>query len=141
MSIIKAFDTAFKRKQSRGWDKIYVAVDIHDTIFRACYENIETYEYFPSAMRALRMLTERRDVCLILWTSSFEDKIADYLKRFQSDKIVFDYVNENPEVTRTPLADFSRKFYINVGIDDHFGFDPEKDWKKVLIILRTNREE
>lgn len=43
MSIQKAFEAAFRRKQEKAWDKIYVVVDIHDTILQACYEKEETY--------------------------------------------------------------------------------------------------
>ena len=49
MDIGKAFEVAFKRKKEKNWEKIYVVVDIHDTILRACYENEETYDYYPYA--------------------------------------------------------------------------------------------
>ena len=49
MNISKAFETAFNRMAEKGWDKIYVIVDIHDTILRACYEQEETYDYLPRA--------------------------------------------------------------------------------------------
>ena len=38
MDIGKAFEVAFNRKKEKNWEKIYVVVDIHDTILRACYE-------------------------------------------------------------------------------------------------------
>ena len=31
MDIRKAFDAAFTRMREKNWEKIYVAVDIHDT--------------------------------------------------------------------------------------------------------------
>ena len=43
MDIKKAFDAAFIRMREKDWEKIYVAVDIHDTILRACYDDEETY--------------------------------------------------------------------------------------------------
>ena len=46
MDIGKAFEVAFNRKKEKNWEKIYVVVDIHDTILRACYENEETYDYY-----------------------------------------------------------------------------------------------
>jgi len=49
MDIAKAFEVAFNRKIEKNWEKIYVVVDIHDTILRACYENEETYDYYPYA--------------------------------------------------------------------------------------------
>ena len=44
MDIAKAFEVAFNRKIEKNWEKIYVVVDIHDTILHACYENEETYD-------------------------------------------------------------------------------------------------
>ena len=34
MDIAKAFEVAFNRKIEKNWEKIYVVVDIHDTILR-----------------------------------------------------------------------------------------------------------
>ena len=34
MDIAKAFEIAFNRKIEKNWVKIYVVVDIHDTILR-----------------------------------------------------------------------------------------------------------
>ena len=107
MSIEKAFASAFRRKREKAWDKIYVVVDIHDTILHACYENEETYEYLPYAKQALQLPSLR-------------------------DGILFDYVNENPEVGNSSFQDFNAKLYFNIGIDDKFGFDPETDWLKVI---------
>jgi len=140
MSIAKTFGTAFALKRERNWTKIYVAVDIHGTVLRASYEGRETFDYFPSAKRALQMLSERQDVCLIIWSSVHDRNLTAYLKRFREDGIVFNYVNQNPEVENTALADFSQKFYFNVGIDNRFGFDAEKDWRKIILAMRSNRE-
>ncbi len=132
MSITTAFTVAFEKKKAKNWDKIFVLVDIHDTILRACYENEETYDYFPQAREALQMLSDRPDVCLILWSGCYPDKLEAYLRRFEADAIHFDYANENPEVGNTPMACFDAKLYFNVGIDDKFGFDPATDWAEVM---------
>ena len=55
--IVKAFKNALERKKEQGWEKIYILIDIHDTIFKACYENEETYEPFPHAIITLQYLT------------------------------------------------------------------------------------
>ena len=47
MDIAKAFEVAFNRKIEKNWEKIYVVVDIHDTILHACYENEETFGFEP----------------------------------------------------------------------------------------------
>ncbi len=135
MDIIKAFRAAFSRKEEKQWEKIYVIIDIHDTILHACYENDETFDYFPYAKEALRMLSDRDDICLILWTSCHKQQIETYIKGFAADGIHFDYANENPEVENTKLSDFSTKLYFNVGLDDKFGFDGYEDWKNVIKAL------
>lgn len=135
MSISKAFEVAFDRMADKGWDKIYVMVDIHDTILRACYEQDETFDYLPLAREALRRLTRRDDICLILWTACDRTKLDFYMRRFEHDGIHFEYANCNPEVQNTHISCFDDKFYFNVGIDDKFGFDGDTDWAEVLAAL------
>ena len=132
MDIRKAIRAAMNRKIERGWEKIYMLVDIHDTIIHASYENVETFRYFPSAREALQLMTNRDDVCLILWSSTYKDKLDMYVNHFCGDGIRFDFVNGNPEVGNTHLSDFEAKLYYNVGIDDKFGFEPETDWLRII---------
>lgn len=140
MGIKKAFDAAFVRMREKNWEKIYVVVDIHDTILRACYDDEETYDYLPSAKEALQMMSLRKDICLILWSSSHRDKLMEYARHFLGDGIRFDYINENPEVDNTRLQSFEEKLYMNVGLDDKFGFDGETDWKIVCQVLEEYQE-
>ena len=119
----------------KGWDKIYVIVDIHDTILRACYEKEETYDYYPFAKEALQLMTTRDDICMILWSSCYEEQLVEYRDHFANNGIHFDYINENPEVGKTSFQDFEVKLYFNVGIDDKFGFEAETDWVKVIEVL------
>ena len=76
MDIGKAFEVAFKRKKEMNWEKIYVVVDIHDTILRACYENEETFDYYPYAREALQLMTSRDDICMILWSGCYDEQMA-----------------------------------------------------------------
>lgn len=135
MSITTAFEKAFQRKLEKGWEKIYVVVDIHDTILRACYERSEVYDYFPCAKEALQMMSYRDDICLILWSGSPLEILEQYRSRFSEDGIRFEHINENPEVENSAFQNFDKKLYFNVGIDDRFGFDPEADWEKVIEAL------
>ena len=121
--------------REKNWEKIYVAVDIHDTILRACYDDEETYDYFPFAKDVLQTMTLRGDICLILWSSCHPDKLKEYARHFLDDGIRFDYINENPEVENTHLQNFEEKLYMNVGLDDKFGFDAENDWDIVYQVL------
>ena len=129
----KSIISAHKRMIEKKWDKIYILVDIHNTIFKPSYRAEETFEWFDGAKEALQYLTKSNKVCLILWTSSHTDKIEMYQKVFNENGIHFDYVNENPEVINDDLGNFDGKLYFNIGIDDKFGFDAENgQWKYFL---------
>lgn len=135
MDIIKSFEGAFKRMKDRNWDKIYVLVDIHDTILKACYYEQENYEWFPYAKEALDIMSHAERISLILWTSTHEDTIKKYLEFFKKNGITFDMVNQNIETENTDLASFDDKLYFNVGLDDKFGFDAETDWEIIYHYL------
>lgn len=128
MSIIKSFSEALKQKDERGWEKLYVLVDIHNTIFKPCYHNEETFDWFPDALEVLQYLTKDTRFDLILWTSSYQDKIQMYLEEFEKHNIKFNMININTEVKSDDLGCFEEKTYYNVGIDDKFGFDAMTDW-------------
>ncbi len=58
MSIVKAFKKAFEKKEERGWDKIYVFVDIHETILYPTYELNGEKDFYPFAIEvALREMS------------------------------------------------------------------------------------
>lgn len=136
-SIGKAFAKAWIRKLENNWDKIYVLVDLHDTILKGQYHGEEKWEWYPHALKALHELSFRHDICLILWTSTHKEKIDMYLSKMAIHGVHFDYVNCNPEVKATDILDPSEKIYFNVGIDDRFGFDPEHDWEALCWIADT----
>ena len=138
MLIEKSFYDAHKRMIEKKWDKIYVLIDIHNTIFKPSYHNKETFEWFKEAKETLQLMTKCKEICLILWTSSHEDKIKEYLKVFEENEIHFDYVNENPEVKNDDLGNFDDKLYFNVGIDDKFGFIADRDWRTVYNKVKTD---
>ena len=141
MDITKAFEVAFTRKKEKNWEKIYVVVDIHDTILHACYENEEIYHYYPYAREALQLMTCRDDICMILWSGCYDEQMAQYRSRFAQEGIRFDYANENPEVGNTSFQNFEVKLYFNVGIDDKFGFEAETDWVKVIEALSSQQDD
>ena len=135
MSIEKSFDNAFKRMKDRNWEHIYVLVDIHDTIFEACYHEKENHKWYPFAKEALQIMSYARNLSLILWTSSHKGSINEYLEYFKANGISFDMVNSNGETQNNELSCFDEKTYFNVGIDDKFGFDAETDWEIVYNYL------
>jgi len=145
--IESSIEFAYKRMKEKKWEKIYVLVDIHNTIFIPSYHKEETYQWFNGAKEALQFLTNNEKTCLILWTSSHKESIDKYVKVFEENGIHFDYINENPETENDDLCNFDKKLYFNIGIDDKFGFDAYNgDWiaflkKMTTLFPITNKEE
>ena len=136
MDIIGAFEAAFYRAKKNDWDYIVVLVDIHDTIFKGTYSENENYEYLGKAKEALQLMTRMSNIKMILWSSSYPEKLRDYRMHMLWDDIEFDAINENIEgIENTKLACFDKKLYFNVGIDNAFGFDPERDWNNIYNYL------
>lgn len=128
--LIKSFDLIKKR----GWEKIYIAVDIHETLMEPTWSDVRSHKFYPCAEDAMRLLAQRKDVCLILWTCSNEENTDMYMKEFNELGFNFMYANCNPEVTDTSYADYTSKFYVNVILDDKAGFLPE-DWEAIYNYL------
>ena len=135
MNIVRSFETAFKRMKEKGWDKIYILVDIHDTVFEATYSKDEYYRWFPYAKEALHLMSINPRISLILWSSSYTNAIEKYIDTFEKSKIHFDMVNVNKETEDNELSCFAQKTYFNVGIDDKFGFDARVDWEMIYHYL------
>ena len=134
MNIIKAFEAAFYRAKENNWDYIVVLVDIHDTIFKATYSKEENYEYIGKAKDALQVMSARKDIKIILWSSTF-NKIQ-YILQLDKDNIIVDAFNRNIDgIENTGIACFDEKPYFNVGIDNAFGFEPERDWDDIYNYL------
>lgn len=126
MNIIRAFEAAFYRAKENNWDYIVVLVDIHDTIFKATYSKEDNYEYIGKAKDALQVMSARKDIKIILWSSTFSK--IQYILRLDKDNIIVDAFNRNIDgIENTEIACFDEKPYFNVGIDNAFGFDPERD--------------
>lgn len=134
MNIIRAFEAAFYRAKENNWDYIVVLVDIHDTIFKATYSKKENYEYIGKAKDALQVMSARKDIKIILWSSTFSK--VQYILKLDKDNIIIDAFNRNIDgIENTEIACFDEKPYFNVGIDNAFGFDPEKDWDDIYNYL------
>lgn len=128
LRIDSLFEKALFIKEKKGWEKIYVAVDIHDTMMPSTYSVERPTTYYPYALECLKILSEMTDVCLILWTCSNDENNIEYMKKFTADGIKFQYLNENPECPSTDYACFDKKMYLNVILDDKAGFE-QRDWK------------
>jgi len=139
-TISQIFDSAFATKERRGWEKIYVCVDIHETILKPTWSEERSYDYYPKAKECLKMLSEMEDICLIQWSSSNANNSVGYIKEFREQGITFDYINSNPEVPSTEYADFDGKLYMNVIMDDKAGFE-ERDWQELYVYLHLRKSK
>ena len=129
--IVDAILRAFQEMHERKWDTLFFAVDLHGTIIKRYTDNdIEPYE---GAEETLKYLSDRKDIVLILYTSSYLENLHSFYKWCDERGIVFKYLNENPDCPSNKTGDFSTKFYFNVLIDDRAGFEPEDNgWEKIL---------
>lgn len=134
MSIIDAFHAAFKRKEEKEWDTLYVLLDIHGTIMIPNYSGVST-EYYPNALEVLKQMGANPLFKLILWTCSVEEHRQHYKKLLEKEGIPIYYINENPEVEDFNWGDYTSKLYCSIGLDDKFGFVPSKDWIKIKKFL------
>lgn len=128
---------AFLEKKRRGWDKIYIAVDLHDTIIEGKYNlHNEGAAFFPNALNVLKNMTKNPSVYLILWTSSHPVAIHEQIIRMADHGIRFDAINSNSDVPSNELCDFGAKFYVSAILDDKAGFDAMIGWFEIETELR-----
>lgn len=127
LSLTRTIKTQFEKARKWGWDKIYVFVDLHETILIPDWGAKDlTHDYYPEAMELLQELTARKDICLIMHTCSHPHQIGQYNKNFMDHKIYFDYVNRNPEIkTDSRYGYYEHKPYYNILFDDKAGFHPD----------------
>lgn len=140
MSILNAIlKNHFEYKEKRGWEKGYFFFDIHGTILKPNYTYGNTpKDFYPYAKETLQYLSKLPDVCMILYTCSHPHEIEEYIKLFEENDIKFEYVNDNPEVLTdvNGYGCYDKKPYVNVLFEDKAGFDPETEWKLVLLLMR-----
>jgi len=136
--IEKVFNHSFKKE----WYETYWVVDLHGTIIKSTYHGT-SMEYYPYAKLALQLLTKRKDIKLILWTSSFPEEIEEYCKQFEKDEIHFDNINENPNISSKNgnFGFYEKKFYFNVLIDDKAGFDANIEWFFIYAKMKQWEED
>lgn len=137
--IVKALIKAQETAKKKNWSKIYIGVDIHETILIPTWTKILSAEYYPHSKETMKLLSDRKDICLILWSCSLPELNKEYFEFFKQDGINFDYINENPECPSTDYANFDLKLYFSVGLDDKFGFDPEEDWEPLFNYLQDKQ--
>ncbi len=126
-NIEKTFDRLNKEET---WNYFFVYVDIHGTVLKPDYGNIAK-KYYPLAKETLKILSDRKDVKLVLYTCSHTHEIAQYLDFFSDDGIEFDGVNKIDMEDSDNGGNFKDKPYFNVLFEDKAGFIGERDWAVV----------
>ena len=122
----------FEQKKERGWDTVYVLLDVHGTILPSTHHEGNKLEFISSdCVPVLQWFSKRKDIKIILWTSSFSDEIVKVIEWLKTFDIEIDYVNRNLECKNTKYADFALKPYFNIIVDDKSGFEPETDWAEI----------
>ena len=61
----------------------------------------------------------------------------------EKNGIHFQHINVKPGISSNMgnFGYYEEKFYINVGMDDKFGFDPMKEWKEILDLMEYYEKE
>ncbi len=139
-------EKTFQLMKTKGWNKVYWAVDIHETVLKPNWDAMATsgipHDWYPGAKEVLQEVSKRDDISLILYTCSYDDEIVNYLKFFEESGIKFICVNSNPEVKNTRYGKFDVKFYYNVMLDDKSGFEGDvddsgiNDWGRIQEVLK-----
>lgn len=130
-NIEKQFETI----TSRGWDKLYWAIDLHDTALHADYSNNDPIRFAPGAEKVLKRLSDSPLAYLIMFTCSYPSEILKYNSFFKQHDIIFDAVNKNPDVSNSKYGYFKDKPYYNIILDDKAGFYMNTDWFTIDTIL------
>jgi hypothetical protein len=129
-------ENALEQKKVKKWDRLYWAIDLHDTVLSGTYNKFNVgAKLYPCAKEVLDFLYTHPEHQTILWTSSHDDAISDITSRFD---LKFNYVNMNPECPSTELCNFHTKLYFNILLDDKAGFDGNTGWETIKQTLIKN---
>jgi hypothetical protein len=131
----KMFEHSFKKE----WYETYFAIDVHGTILLPNHrKDYLEANFYPYAKETMQLLSARDDIKLIMTTSSYPKEIEFYNNIFISNNIIFDYINENPEIDSTKgfFGYYEKKFYFNIMLEDKAGFRPERDWKQLYKLFK-----
>jgi len=131
-TILKWIKKMFNHAEKKEWYMVYFTFDLHGTISKPDYRRtIKEVKYYPYAKETLQLLSERKDITTILWTSSYPNEIEIYNKQLKKDNINFDFIGDNPDITneKGAFGYYEKKHYFNALFEDKSGFNPERDWK------------
>lgn len=142
MNITKAISKAIQKRKERGYDYLYWCVDIHGVILSPTYKRDNAGAcYHEIGIEALQLISADPINKIILWSSSYAEPMQDILKYLNNRGVRVEFVNENPECPSTVLCDFSKKFYVDIILDDKAGFEPNDDWEIIYHFLLNYKKD
>ena len=142
--LVQWIEKMFQHALEKEWYETYWAFDVHGVILRPNYRKNHFHaDFYPYAKEALKLMSKRDDIVMILFTSSYPEEISYYLKVFDENEISFRYVNENPEIdsSKGNFGYYEKKFYFNVLFEDKAGFDPETEWEQIYNRLKKYEQD
>ena len=136
MNIIKAIQIAQQKKKDRGYEYLYWCIDIHGVILTPTYNRLnEGADLYEHCIPTLQLISEDQSNKVILWSSSYRKPMTDIRDMLSEFGIRVNFINCNPDYTKTDICDFTDKFYFDILLDDKAGFEPEKDWGAIRSFL------
>jgi hypothetical protein len=136
MNIIKSIQIAEQKQKDREYQYLYWCIDVHGVILTPTYElNNNGARYYPYCLKTLKILSDLPDQKIILWSSSYNRQLDVVRRNLEDESINIDFVNCNPDFTRTDICDFTQKFYFDILLDDKAGFEADTDWKMIYEYL------
>lgn len=145
--IYSAIEKQYKKMAERKWDKMYWAIDIHDTLIPSTYAAVRVWEdgvaTYPGVQAMLGLIMDCPENHIILWSSlpgsGPTGMVAHKKALFPIERWARVQLNENRLERGNEYADFSQKFYFNVLLDDKAGFDPSVDIQAVMLAIMNFR--
>ncbi len=123
---------AYERRKNKGWPKLYICVDMHETVVTPTYTRLnEGAVLYPGAAEVLQRWTQQPHICLIMWSPLYDDARASLEAIMAANDIKFDYFNSNPENPSGDLCCFDKKWYFDIVLEDKGGFEADVDWFRI----------
>jgi hypothetical protein len=80
---------AFRDMKEKGWSRLYWCIDLHDVVIEGKYNKFnEGAAIFPHAKEFFHWANKRKNMILVLWTSSYEDALEKTLLRLGEEGIL-----------------------------------------------------
>lgn len=130
-SICKAIVAAYDKSIKRNFNHIYIALDLHETVFEPTYSKGD-FNFYPGVLQSLKILNGYKELKIIISSSLLDEDKIKLLQFFKEHEIDILAINENPNELDTSYASFKEKYYFSILIDDKAGFDPLTDWKPTI---------